>query len=293
MAAMGCPDVSTKKPLVGDLPVLTKQCDSITVNAFARAKVATRCPGTSQAYCGDISYSLDGTGCSVQTVVDQPGNKTYVFSQPKKSGKITITATVTEKCCDGSGTLHTVTLTTTGTIQVALPSSGPINPCPSCSGQFPIPGRGDVAATEDGLDFRLGLGAAIPGRDAGFIWLKTSALSPNSAQPSGLTVPFERPGVEVIQGTNGVLRQVKSPQGLVNVSVVNDYEYHLESFYAADVGTDKDSNGYYPTNNAAFATWIIKNPDGGAASNRLQIIEQRGASQRQFQLTYTNLPLLR
>src|SRR5882672_196983 len=113
--------------------------------------------------------------------------------------------------------------------------------------------------TDTGLDFRLNLGLASPTLDAAFIWLKSPSASADIARPLSLTVPFSRPGVEVTNGSDGAIKQVKVPQGLVNVSVRDNCEYHLECFYQTKVGS-KDVNGYYTTNGSAFATWVVKNP---------------------------------
>jgi len=131
----------------------------------------------------------------------------------------------------------------------------------------------------------LNLGLSSPREDAGFLWLKMDVPSGNPAQPTLLTLPYNRPNVEVITNISGTILQVKVPQGLVNVHVITAYEYHLECFYDANV-TSK-VGGLYGTNAPAFVTFVVLNPDGGSGSNRLWITEQRESGQRQFQYTYT------
>jgi hypothetical protein len=103
------------------------------------------------------------------------------------------------------------------------------------------------------VDFRLNLGLATSDRNAGWMWLQAQSPSSSLATPAPLAVPFERPGVWVLTNGSGAIQQVLCPQGLVNVATNGSYEYHLECFYAANVGS-LDTNGFYTTNTAASRT---------------------------------------
>jgi hypothetical protein len=143
----------------------------------------------------------------------------------------------------------------------------------------------------DSVNFRLYLGRATPDRDAGYISIHADTPSADLAKPVSLKVPFERPGVEVLEWTDQTIKQVKAPQGLVHVAVKDNYEYHLQCFYESSLVKDqygeyvKDGNGFYTTNGPAFNTWIVKNPDGGSANNRLWITDY--GSSRDFKYTFT------
>ncbi|MCL4790215.1 MAG: hypothetical protein KJ070_26115 [Verrucomicrobia bacterium] len=77
----------------------------------------------------------------------------------------------------------------------------------------------------------------------------------------------------------------------MHVAVKDQYEYHLQCFYESSVVKDQygeyvlDGNGFYTTNSPAFNTWIVKNPDGASANNRLWITDY--GSSRDFKYTFT------
>src|SRR5205823_3366493 len=118
------------------------------------------------------------------------------------------------------------------------------------------------------IDFRLNLGKAATKVNAGYISLQADTPSASLAQPSALTVPFfSRPGVTVLRDAQNAIKQVLSPQGLVNVSTVNSYQYVLQCFYTRDI-TGQDINGFYTTGTASpFSTWTVSNPDNGSPYN--------------------------
>ena len=91
--------------------------------------------------------------------------------------------------------------------------------------------------------------------------------------------------VDVLTDANGVIAQVNAPEGLVNVAVINQYQYQLQMFYHNNV-TAK-TNGFYGTNGPAFDTWTIQNPNGGANANQLVLTES--LTGRQFTYTYGNV----
>jgi len=134
------------------------------------------------------------------------------------------------------------------------------------------------------MDFRLNLGAASAISSAKYLWLNADAPSTNLASPSSLQLPFYRPNVAVVTNASGVIEQVNAPEGLVNISVANNYEYSLQCFYATNV--TGMTSGLYGTNAPAFVTWTVQNPDGASASNRLWITEQRGGNSWQSQYSF-------
>ena len=143
------------------------------------------------------------------------------------------------------------------------------------------------------MNFGLSLGLATPSIGAGHLNLRAETPSVNLSKPEGLEVPFERPGVSVIEAT-GRLAQVKAAQGLVHVAVKDQYEYQLQCFHDSDLPRDANGeyvlvNGLYQTNSThpAFVTWIVRNPDGGNASNRLELQELRNGVGRTCSYVYT------
>src|ERR1044071_6617040 len=249
----------------------------------------------------NFTLTDSGTGATIDPPIKSgTGYMQWQISNPTKPGTITITADLAGKCNTGDpGSCQTCDRhwQVTGTLQVVLPPDPnpapppqPVNCGKSCGdGPSAALATGSLTTSGDtGLEFRLNLGLASPTADAGFIWLQAQSPSSALARPLSLTVPFARPGVVVTNGSDGAIKQVKVPQGLVNISVKDNCEYHLECFYQTNVGS-VDTNGYYTTNGSAFATWVVKNPTGNTNTcNTLQLIEQRpGLADRQFQYAYT------
>ena len=232
---------------------------------------------------------------------------TIKITDPTKPGTVTITATVGGSTrgannCDEDYNTNCVTGTWTavGTIHY-----DPNNQCSFCQSPSSTPSAGSGSGNINSVDFRWNLGqSSSVQRNAGLLWLDAETPSPDLARPVSLQLPFYNfntgvitnqdgtvaqylndPNVEVITNLDGTIAQIHAPQALVNVRVLSDCEYHLEYFYATDVGP-KDGNGLYTTNAPAFVTWVVRNPDGNTATNRLWITEQRDGVNRQFQYTY-------
>ena len=93
-----------------------------------------------------------------------------------------------------------------------------------------------------GPDFHLNLGLASDQLDAGYLRVHGTAPSSSLATPASLKLPFTRPNVTALPDlTTSYIRQVLTPQGLVNVNTISAYEYHLECYYTSDItGTDSD-----------------------------------------------------
>jgi len=247
-------------------------------------------PHTDGCACGSTILDLGNTGCKIKFTNDLCGGGTWTLSEPKRSGIITVTATVANVNCayiDDEGICHCpqVTYTATGKLEVDIGSIG----CTTCSTADRSLGTGAVSTDGDNnANFRLNLGPATTNLDAGYIALIASNSWNTAAQPVQLAVPFaERPAVEVIPVTNStVLKQVMVPQGLVNVTVISDHQYQPDVFSTNNV-TGKDTNGYYGTNGQALVTWVVENPGGAGDTNHLTVIEQRDGVQRPYQYTYT------
>ena len=129
------------------------------------------------------------------------------------------------------------------------------------------------------------MGAFSSQQTAGILLLNAQATSASLSTPNALYVPYTRSNatlnVDVLTDANGVIAQVNAPEGLVNVAVINQYQYQLQMFYHNNV-TAK-TNGFYGTNAPAFDTWTIQNPYG--AANNSQLVLTESLTGRQF--TYT------
>src|SRR5258708_7822419 len=278
----GCPPTNTSVVDPTNYQTLTK-CDPVSASVYGAAWIYTDCQtGAGYTKC-DVTVTMTGvkeTGTKVDTTTDGC-TKSYIFHDPESSGVITITATLDGDCYP-NGCTSAVPQTWTSTGVINVDTSGSCSG--SCDSSNPSLGSGDLNNTEDyGAQFRLNLGLASPQRNAGHLMLRASAPSTLLASPAAISNFFSRPNVEVLRDGSGAIKQVHTPQGLVNVSVKDAYEYHLECFYLTNV-TAK-SGGFYGTNGSAFVTWVVQNPDGATTSNRLWITEQRGSTTRQFQFS--------
>ena len=265
---------------------------------------------------GSVSVDTGGTGCQSDVVNTDCGYWTISLHDPKQSGTVKVKAildgdfwdcTISDPMdpddpCDSSPiqTQHWVVV---AEIPVQVPSTSPPPPPPAPGGGSGGSGgcgctagnggqgsqsgsAGNATADNDSVNFQLNLGAANARQYAGSLWLYAQTPSAALAQPVSLVGPVSQPGVEVLTDINGVIQQVLSPEMLVNVAIVDDYQYLLQCFYAKDVGTLND-DGLYTTNAPAFTTWTVENPDGASATNRLWIIEERNETNRNFEYTYT------
>src|SRR5438128_5228120 len=109
-SSAGCP-TATASPRT--IPKLTRPCDEITAEALAGAYQI--CGGHAQIP-GDCSIDIGNTGCEVDTIEASPGHKKYRIYNPKRSGKVTVVATVTGQCYDCTA----ATWTATGIVEVHL-----------------------------------------------------------------------------------------------------------------------------------------------------------------------------
>jgi len=88
-----------------------------------------------------------------------------------------------------------------------------------------------------------------------------------------------------VVSNNGAIRQIKSPQGLVNVATISPNQYQLQMFYNSTV--TPPTGGLYGTNASAFDVWTI---DGSAGTNQLVVTESpAGGTNRSFTYIYTNI----
>jgi RHS repeat-associated protein len=131
---------------------------------------------------------------------------------------------------------------------------------------------GESAGPKQGsVSWDVGLGNLGDGRWAGSIGLRSDSLNALIYTPSELL--YSPPGytseVDVVRNQDSSLRQVKAPQALADIIVVNANQYELRFYRNADVGP-KDQNGLYIVSNQPFVTWTISNPHVGY-TDQLQI----------------------
>jgi YD repeat-containing protein len=125
------------------------------------------------------------------------------------------------------------------------------------------------------VESRINLGRGSNGDAVGYLLLSSTEASADLSTPSALEAVVTS-DVEVIKsGTS--LRQLKAPQGLVDIVTIDAYTYEVRFYGAGDYSTTKDGNGLYPVPNAGayFRKVAIANPDASATVyNKLRITEQ-------------------
>jgi len=80
--------------------------------------------------------------------------------------------------------------------------------------------------------------------------------------------------IEVIPDGTGALRQVKTPQGLVDVVTLSPSSYQINFYYLSQVGAKNTTTGLYAVSGATYKSCLIQNPDAtNATSTQLKITE--------------------
>lgn len=130
-------------------------------------------------------------------------------------------------------------------------------------------GAGAMGGT---IDFSINLGHTTAGQMAGQLMIRTNGPPSSSlATPQGLQVALGA-GVDVIT-TNGVLRQMRTEEGLTDIVTNNYYSYEMR-FYKSGEFTAVTSNGlFWPLVSPPITTITVENPDGASSTNRLRISE--------------------
>lgn len=85
-----------------------------------------------------------------------------------------------------------------------------------------------------------------------------------------------------------VIRQAKAPTRMLDIITINPYKYEVRYYDIQDVSETKDANGLYYVLNGAqpFETWVIENPDGETAYNKLNISRHVGGTIRTMAFEY-------
>lgn len=127
------------------------------------------------------------------------------------------------------------------------------------------------------VSWKASMGVLGDGRSAEHIGIREKNLSPAIYSPAPLI--YSPPGltneVDVVRSGNGSLRQVKAPQMLADVVVVNSTEYEVRYYRPANVGAKV--GGVYTLTGQPYQTWTIRNPDPTTVS-RLQIVRSEGGT---------------
>ena len=146
------------------------------------------------------------------------------------------------------------------------------HPCQSCSQSAGACPRFRNAC----IDVSLGLGGLPDGANAGNLNLYILYPTPSLYSPRMLSYPMDHASVEVVNDTNGVMRQIRAPQKFVDIVTVTDTMYRVRYFAPDQVGAM--TNGVYALSGTPFVTYTFENPNPGVYTNHtaLKVIETYG-----------------
>ena len=156
------------------------------------------------------------------------------------------------------------------------------------------PGKSTNAAA---MSFKWGVnvGRLLTGREAGQIRLRETNLAASSFAPISLLYTMtstnrreltvvtntyyltNQYGTNIVISTNGILRQVKGPLALANVTTNTAWQYFIK-FYTTNWITSQDTNGLctLSVSAAPFVSYTVESPN--QTTNWLRITESRNQS---------------
>ena len=142
-------------------------------------------------------------------------------------------------------------------------------------------------SSDGALDVTVGLGHDSYGKSSGQLELRSLRPHANLSTPSELAYHTSAAS-EVLRGTNGVLRQVRNSQGLIDIVVITNTEYQVRVYTSANAGV-KDTPGFYAPTGTPFKTITAANPDtSGTSFNQLQVTESGEDTARVHHFTWSD-----
>lgn len=117
------------------------------------------------------------------------------------------------------------------------------------------------------------LGSASSGESAGSLRFWNAFGGELLSTPAALAFDATRHDVEVVM-KNDILRQIKAPQGLADVTTNSAQEYQIKFYQPSSIGSKV--GGIYQLSGAPVITYTILNPDGTNEYRRLWMISTKG-----------------
>ena len=180
-------------------------------------------------------------------------------------------------------------LTVTATSETGDSVSGTIAVKSGCGGDYESFGGGDYELGS--INAQFGLGSALAGKSAGYLMIKESEPTLYWSMPKGLKYVGIPDDVQLLRDGYDVIRQIKPPEGLVDIVVVDQFEYSIN--YYTNQFSQIDANGYYITSNAApTLVYRIENPTRNSGTyfitNLYVVKEQEGLAVTNIFTRYQN-----
>jgi RHS repeat-associated protein len=167
--------------------------------------------------------------------------------------------------------------TTIGVTRVLLDEY--LGTCGACGTQSgPQPGQPGPISGTAGL--RLSLGRTIGGQPVGELNFLAHIPDAKICRPEGLNLLALKNAVAVIRAPDsGALRQVGSPQCLVDITPTGDHGYQVAFYPANALLARRSTDGLISTNGLVpFVVWCIANPAFDGNPNTFHVIECRDAT---------------
>jgi RHS repeat-associated protein len=244
--------------------------------------------GTNRVLFSSNPLLADGTSTAIASLQDPYSlgtNISWSIVDPSLGARVLSTGTNGTWCMIQSGTNEgSITVKATGSN--GCEASGILNlqPCSGCTSGCAV-GEGDPKLGS--VNYEVRLGRADQTTSAGSLHIKANAPSMALYSISTIHYDFVHTNVMIVRDGSNFVRQVKTPQLILNVVSNSTLKYTLDMYDLADIVSY--SNELFQISGTPFATFTVENPDGtGATSNRVQITESRGGIYRVSLYAVTN-----
>lgn len=144
-----------------------------------------------------------------------------------------------------------------------------------CSGEDP----GSAGGDQHSVHYWFNLGRTIGDVSAGQIRVDAESFSSTIYSPASLSTSLTlAAGVETVKTATGILRQVKAPQTLADIVVLDASSYEVRFYTPAQVGTQDPVTQIYAVSGTPLVVHKLENPDAAIPEmKRLRITETRGS----------------
>ena len=144
-----------------------------------------------------------------------------------------------------------------------------------------------------GASFGLSLGAASDGTTVSLSF-QSDLPSEVLSQPSSLVISHqsENKGVTIVPDASGNIAQVAAPLSFTTVSINSQYSYSIKVYKATAKGAWNSTTERFDLLNGAanlVATWTIRDPDGAAPFNELELERSVGGSTQIWRFSYATV----
>ncbi len=124
----------------------------------------------------------------------------------------------------------------------------------------------------------LSLGRSAGSLSSGGFMINAATLDATLYTPAGLTLLIAgSAGFETIRTAAGMLRQVRTPQALADLVLLNPDRYEIRFYATAQIGARDPLSGIYGVSGSPYITHRFENPDPDRMT-RLRITETAGSA---------------